>query len=120
MVMETPGLNLVRTVDRITAAHVITEHRAGLATGQLARLRQGPGGVQRVAMESQDETAAPDGGGRLLRYPLADLEDGVYAAESVGAAGAARVTYFEVWGGSVRRIFERERQALQELRRRAG
>ena len=76
-------------------------------------------GLRRLPMESHDETAMPDEGGRMLRYRIEDLEDGIYAAESVGPAEAVRTTYFEVTEAAVRRIFESERRATQELRRRA-
>ena len=112
------GLNLVRTMQRIPASHVTTEYRAGLSTGMLMRLRYAPEGARRSPTESQDEAAMPDEGGRMLRFNLADLEDGIYAAESIGAANIARTTYFEVEGGRVGRVFDGERRALQELRRR--
>src|SRR5262249_45611150 len=78
------GLNLVRAVQRVPAAHIPTESRAGLASGFLARLRHADDGARRVIVESEDEAPMPDEGGRMLRYSLAALEDGVYAAESVG------------------------------------
>lgn len=112
------GLNLVRTMQRITASHVATEYRAGLSTGLLTRLRYTQSGARGTPMESQDEAAMPDEGGRMLRFSLLDLDDGIYAAESVGAANAARTTYFEVEGGRVGRVFDGERRAVQELRRR--
>jgi PPOX class probable F420-dependent enzyme len=115
---EAAGLNLVRTVQRVPAAHITTEFRAGLATGFLARLHYAPEGARRVLVESEDEAPMPDEGGRMLRYSLDALEDGLYAADSVGPAGSSRTTYFEVAGGAVRRIFDSERRALQELRRR--
>lgn len=118
MAADDQGLNLVRAVDRIDAAHVTTEYRAGLATGQVTRLLPSGSGIAHIVCEPQDETAMPDEGGRMLRYSLADLEDGVYMADSVGPSATSRVTYFEVTGGSVRRVFDGERRALQELRRR--
>ncbi|MFA7296321.1 MAG: pyridoxamine 5'-phosphate oxidase family protein [Dehalococcoidia bacterium] len=117
--VETRGLNLVRTEQRIAAPHVITEYRAGVSTGALALLVLSGDGLRRLAMESHDETAMPDEGGRMLRYRIEDLEDGIYAAESVGPADAVRTTYLEVTEAAVRRIFESERRATQELRRRA-
>jgi hypothetical protein len=117
--VETRGLNLVRTEQRIAAPHVTTEYRAGVSTGALALLVLSGDGLRRLPMESHDETAMPDEGGRMLRYRIEDLEDGIYAAESVGPAEAVRTTYFEVTEAAVRRIFESERRATQELRRRA-
>lgn len=118
MTDDVQGLNLVRAVERIPAGHVTTEYRAGLATGQVTRLLPSGAGVARLPVEAQDEAAMPDEGGRMLRYALADLDDGVYAADSVGPSATSRTTYFEVTGGSVRRVFDSERRALQELRRR--
>jgi len=117
--VETRGLNLVRTEQRIAAPHVTTEYRAGVSTGGLSLLVLDGDGLRRLPMESHDETAMPDEGGRMLRYRIEDLEDGIYAAESVGPAEAARTTYFEVTEAAVRRIFESERRATQELRRRS-
>ena len=54
----------------------------------------------------------------MLRYRIEDLEDGLYAADSVSSTGAAQTTYFELANAEVRRIFDSERRALQELRRR--
>jgi PPOX class probable F420-dependent enzyme len=116
--VEVRGLNLVRAEQRTPAPHIITEYRAGVSTGALSLLVPTDDGVRRRAMESYDETAMPDEGGRMLRYRIEDLEDGLYAAESVGTADAVRTTYFEVTAATVRRIFESERRALQELRRR--
>lgn len=112
------GLNLVRTTQRIAASHVTTEYRAGLSTGLLTRLRYTQSGARHTPMESQDEAPMPDEGGRMLRFSLADLDDGIYAAESMGAATAAHTTYFEVVDGRVGRVFDGERRAVQELRRR--
>ena len=53
----------------------------------------------------------------MLRYPLADLEDGLYVAESVGPANAVTHTYFEVFAARVTRIFDDRRRALRELKR---
>lgn len=114
---EAVGLHLVRTVGRIPAPHVTTEHRIGVSSGAVGRLRLTAGGVIEEPIESHDEAATPDGGGRMLRYPLANLEDGIYVAESVGAANAARRTYFEVRGARVTRLFEDMRRATRELRR---
>lgn len=116
--VEVRGLNLVRGEQRTPAPHIITEYRAGLSTGALSLLIPTDDGMRRRAMESHDETAMPDEGGRMLRYRIDDLEDGLYAAESVGTAEAVHTTYFEVTEATVRRIFESERRALQELRRR--
>lgn len=117
--VETRGLHLVRTEQRVAAPHITTEYRAGVSTGALSLLVPGPDGARRVPMESHDETAMPDEGGRMLRYRIEDLEDGIYAAESVGPAETVRTTYFEIAEAAVRRIFESERRATQELRRRA-
>ena len=119
MNLDVAGLNLVRAVQRIAAPHVTTEYRAGLSTGLLTRVHYGPAGLRHVPVESQDETATADDGGRMLRYTLDDLADGTYAAESVGNSGGADTTYFEVEGGLVTRVYDSERRALQELRRRA-
>jgi PPOX class probable F420-dependent enzyme len=117
--VEARGLNLVRGEQRTPAPHIITEYRAGVSTGSLALLVPTDDGVRRRAMESYDETAMPDEGGRMLRYRIEDLEDGLYAAESVGTVETVRTTYFEITEAVVRRIFESERRALQELRRRS-
>lgn len=117
--VETRGLNLVRTEQRIAAPHITTEYRAGVSTGALSLLVLSGDGLRRLPMESNDETAMPDEGGRMLRYRIDDLEDGIYAADSVGPADALRTTYFEVTEAAVRRVFESERRATQELRRRA-
>ena len=114
---EPAGLHLVRTVERIPAPHVTTEHRAGVSSGGVRRLCLTAGGVLEEPVESHDEAAMPDEGGRMLRYLLAELEDGVYLAESVGAADAARQTYFEVLGARVTRVFGDKRRAIRELRR---
>ena len=114
------GLNLVRGVERIDVPHVTTEYRAGVSAGVVSRMR---GEAEASApsyepVESHDETAMPDEGGRVLRYRLQDLEDGVYAAESVGSGGRRQLTYFEVSAARVARIFSGERAAARELRRR--
>lgn len=114
---ELLGLHLVRTVERIPAPHVTTEHRTGVSSGGLSRLRPVADGAAETPVESQDEVATPDEGGRMLRYPLASLEDGIYVAESVGAANAVRHVYFEVFGARVTRLFDDRRRALRELRR---
>ena len=111
------GLNLVRGVERTDSPHVTTEYRAGLSTGAVSRLRHGAAGLERVALESHDEAPMPDEGGRMLRYRIADLEDGVYAAESVGAGGRLQVSYFEITAARIGRVFAGERKAAQELRR---
>jgi PPOX class probable F420-dependent enzyme len=110
------GLNLVRQRARIAAAHVATEYRAGIASGRLARLHAGTAGAERVRVEPDDEAATPDEGGRMLRYALATLADGVYVAESTGPANIAATTFFEVAGGVVTRLFESERRALTAAR----
>ncbi len=55
----------------------------------------------------------------MLRYRLDDLDDGIYTAESMGGSGASETTYFEVLSNVVARVFDGERRALLELRRRA-
>lgn len=117
---ETLGLHLVRTVERIPAAHVTTEHRAGVSSGGVSRLRLTLDGAVEEPVESQDETGMPDEGGRMLRYPLSELEDGMYVAESVGPANTQRHTYFEVLGARVTRLFDDKRRAVRELRRLGG
>lgn len=121
---EARGLNLVRQVVRIAGAHVATEFRAGVASGHLARLhssaQRGAASAQRVAVEPDDEVPTADEGGRMLRYALDGLADGVYVAESTGPANAVTVTYFELAGGSVGRLFPNERRALAALRHGAG
>lgn len=117
--VDARGLNLVRAEQRIAAPHIITEYRAGVSTGGLWLLVPTDHDVRRRPMESYDETAMPDEGGRMLRYRIEDLEDGLYAAESVGQAEAVHTSYFEVTSAAVRRIFESERRALQELKRRS-
>jgi len=67
-------------------------------------------------VESSDEAAMPDEGGRMLRYPLDHLGDGLYVADSVGPANTLRRTYFEVADGRVGRLFGDRRRALRELR----
>ena len=119
MDLDVTGLNLVRAVQRIAAAHITTEYRAGLSTGLLTRVHYATAGLRHVPVESQDETATPDDGGRMLRYSLDGLADGTYAAESVSGSGGAETTYFEVENGLVTRVYDSERRALQELRRRA-
>jgi PPOX class probable F420-dependent enzyme len=116
---EVVGLHLVRGLERVAAPHVTTEHRAGVSSGGVSRLRPAGDGASEEPVESQDEAAMPDEGGRMLRYPLADLEDGFYVAESVGAASAVTHTYFEVRGARVTRIFGDRRRALRELKRTA-
>jgi hypothetical protein len=111
------GLHLVRTVERIAAAHITTEHRAGVCSGAVSRLRLTSDGAVEQPVESHDETGMPDEGGRMLRYPLADLEEGIYVAESVGPGNTPRQTYFEVFGGRVTRLFDDRRRATRELRR---
>jgi PPOX class probable F420-dependent enzyme len=114
---EALGLHLVRTVERISPAHVTTEHRAGLSSGGLSRLRANGDGALEEPVESHDEAAMPDEGGRMLRYLLAELDDGLYVAESMGAGTTLSHTYFEVVGGRVARLFDDRRRALRELRR---
>ena len=118
--VEVVGLHLVRTVERTPAAHVTTEHRAGVSSGLVSRLRLGADGMIEQPVESHDEAGMPDEGGRILRYPLAALEDGLYVAESVGNANRVRRTYFEVLGARVTRVFDDPRRAARELRRLGG
>ncbi len=119
MNLDIAGLNLVRTVQRIAAPHITTEYRSGISTGLLTRVYPSGNGVRHVPIESQDEVATPDEGGRMLRYRLDDLDDGIYTAESMGGSGASETTYFEVLSNVVARVFDGERRALLELRRRA-
>lgn len=113
---DTAGLQLVRTVERIAAPHVTTEHRTGVSSGVLARLRRAGDDMVEEPVESFDEAAMPDEGGRMLRYPLDHLDDGLYVADSVGPANTLRRTFFEVVDGSVGRLFDDRRRALRELR----
>lgn len=114
---DTAGLHLVRTVERIAAPHVTTEHRTGVSSGGVSRLRPAGDSAVEEPIESSDEAAMPDEGGRMLRYPLDHLDDGFYVAESVGVANTMRRTYFEVIDGRVGRLFDDRRRVLRELRR---
>lgn len=116
-IIDAMGLHLVRTVERIAAAHVTTEHRAGLSSGAVSRLRLSGADAREEPVESEDEAAMPDEGGRMLRYSLAALDDGIYVAESVGPANTLRQTYFEVFEARVTRVFDDRRRAVRELRR---
>ncbi len=113
------GLLLTRTVRHIDEpAIVVTEARAGVSTGDLHRLARTGRRVAEIAIEPGEETAAPEGGGRLLRWDVDDLDDGVYVAHSVGSDALDQTTYFEVVGGEVRRDFGNDRRrAERELRR---
>ena len=51
----------------------------------------------------------------MLRYRIEDLEDGIYAAESVGPAEAVRTTYFEVTEAAVRRCLDELRRTRAEV-----
>lgn len=113
---DTAGLQLVRTVERIAAPHVTTEHRTGVSSGAVARLRRAGDEMVEEPVESFDEAAMPDEGGRMLRYPLDHLDDGLYVADSVGPANTLRRTFFEVIDGRVGRLFDDRRRALRELR----
>ncbi|MEZ4554414.1 MAG: pyridoxamine 5'-phosphate oxidase family protein [Dehalococcoidia bacterium] len=113
---DTAGLQLVRTVERISAPHVTTEHRAGVSSGAIARLRRAGDDMVEEPIESFDEAAMPDEGGRMLRYPLDHLDDGLYVADSVGPANTLRRTFFEVVDGRIGRLFDDRRRALRELR----
>ncbi|MSQ36050.1 MAG: hypothetical protein EXR63_02750 [Dehalococcoidia bacterium] len=118
----------MRQVVRIAGPHVATEFRAGVASGHLARPRpsvqtsvqKGAAGAQRVTVEPDDEVPTADEGGRMLPYALDGLADGVDVAERTGPANAVTVTYFELSGGSVGRLFPNERRALAALRHGAG
>ncbi|MFN8584495.1 MAG: hypothetical protein U0446_12600 [Dehalococcoidia bacterium] len=113
---DTAGLQLVRTVERIAAPHITTEHRTGVSSGGVARLRRAGDDMVEEPVESFDEAAMPDEGGRMLRYPLDHLDDGLYVADSVGPANTLRRTFFEVIDGRVGRLFDDRRRALRELR----
>jgi hypothetical protein len=114
------GLSLASgRAERTDAAHVITLALGG-SRGRLWELERVTSGAQ-VDMrrgsefEPRDEQATPSGDGRLLRYAIEDLPDGLFVAENTGGED---VVYFEVVGGEVRRIFDGEQQVRRELRRR--
>ncbi len=117
------GLLLARTVRHIDEPAIVTEARSGVSEGDLHRLalagRRVVGQrVTEIAIEPGEETAAPEGGGRLRRWDARELEDGVYMAHSVGRDAVDQITYFEIIGGEVRRDFGHDRRrAARELRR---
>ena len=115
------GLNLARAEERIEAPLVVTEARPGVSDGQLARLVPSARGVRFQRIESLDEQAALEPGGRWLRHGVGELTDGVYRASSVGRSGEPTTTYFTIASGEVRRIFGDDRKrAEREVRRRSG
>ena len=114
------GLSLATgRAERIDAAHVITLARDSVR-GRLWEVERVTTGTQ-VDMrrggefEPRDEQSTPAGDGRLLRYAIEDLPDGLFVAENTGGDD---VVYFEVHGGEGRRIFNGEQQVRRELRRR--
>jgi hypothetical protein len=114
------GLNLAGGERRIDTPRVITEARAGVSSGELVKIVASKQGSRAVAMESSDEQAALDGGGRWIGYELSELESGVYRASSVDADSKHSTTYFEIEEGEVRRIFgDDERLAQRHARRHA-
>lgn len=113
------GLSLVagRTTS-IDTPYIVTEAK-GRSRGRVWPLELHSFGarsdVRRGAeCEPADEQAAPDGQGRLLRYELAAIPDGVFEAE---AGPDGELAYFEVTGGSVGREFD-QRHAHAEVKRR--
>jgi hypothetical protein len=114
------GLSLASgRAERIEAAHVITLARGGVR-GRLWAVERVTAGSQvdlrrGGELEPRDEQPTPSGDGRLLRYAIEDLPDGLFVAENTGGDD---VVYFEVVGGEVRRIFDGEQQVRRELRRR--
>lgn len=63
-------------------------------------------------IEPTTKRAALGGHGRMLRYALSDLVDGVYEAE---AGPDGELAYFEVKGGRVGHVFD-QRHAYAELK----
>ncbi len=99
---------------------IVTEARAGVSPGDLALLVPTVGsGVDEMKIEPRDETASLEPGGRMRRWRVGDLLDGVYVARSLGSGGVASTTFSEVVDAEVRRIFGNDRRkAERELRRR--
>lgn len=106
------GLSLVKHVNRIDQARVITETAPGVSDGRLSRLHLIRN--MRVERERVEETdMVPQGDGHWLGFDLAGLEDGYYAAESTNDE---RVTFFEVRGGGVGWIGHDEKQTIRRMR----
>ncbi len=114
------GLLLLRTRRVIEKPVIVTEARAGVSPGDLALLVPGATeAAEEMKVEPQDETASAEPSGRMRRWRVGDLVDGIYVARSVGSGGVASRTFFEVMDAEVRQVFGNDRrQAEQELRRR--
>lgn len=107
------GLSLLRTIEYIDAAHVITEAVSGVSDGRLFRLRLiGRSRLSRDEIEAAD--AQPQGEGQLLRYPIEDLEDGYYEAHSTCDE---RTVYFQILNAEAGRMFDDERHVLRVMKR---
>lgn len=107
------GLSLLRTIEYIDAAHVITEAVAGLSDGRLFRLRLvGQRRLERDEVEAAD--VQPQGEGQLLRYPIEDLEDGYYEAHSTCDE---RTVYFQIRNAEAGRLFDDDKHVLRAMKR---
>ena len=114
------GLLLLRTVRTIEKPVIVAEARAGVSPGDLALLVPPVGsGGDEMKIEPNDDAGSLEPGGRMRRWRVGDLLDGVYVARSVGSGGVASTTFFEVVEAEVRRVFGKDRRkAERALRRR--
>ena len=90
---------------------IVTEARAGVSQGDLALLMPGATeAAEEMKVEPQDGAGSPEPGGRMRRWRVGDLLDGVYVARSIGSGGVASMTFFEVVEAQVGRVFGNDRR----------